>query len=144
MYHHSFLVKSSNSRYNKITDIAKSNTKQKEKISVKEIIISIVLSLISSFCYDTIKNIIQERNRHKSDNSIPYSPEYIKAIKKQFYISFPLGILFLYFSSTSNEFLKLFNLVMSFFSFFFALMAFMCSIDVINHFTNKHATDDIK
>jgi len=111
---------------------------------MREIIISLVLSLISSFCYDAIKSIFQERKQYKSNSSVPYSSQYIKAIKKEFYICFPLGILFLYMSRTSNNWLQVFNLIMAFWMFFFTLTAFICSIEVINHFANKNTKNNTK
>lgn len=110
---------------------------------MREIIISIVLSLISSFCYDAIRSIIQERKQYKSDNTIPYSAKYIRAIKKEFYICLPLGITFLYFSNVSNQWLRTFNLIMSAGCFFLTLMAFMCSIEVINNLSNKDTNDNV-
>lgn len=109
---------------------------------MKDIIISIALGLFTSFCYDAIKAIIKERKAHKNNPSTPYSAKYIRAIKKEFYICFPLGILFLYFSNSPYDFIKIFNLIMSFLMFFFVFMAFMCSIDVINNFTDKNSNND--
>jgi len=113
---------------------------------MKDILVSIVLSIISSFCYDAIKTIISElknrRKLEKSEYSISYSAKYIKAIKKQFYICFPLGILFLIFTRTKYSFLNTFNGVMSFWMFVLSLFAFMCSIEAINHFTNKNSDNN--
>ena len=84
-----------------------------------DIIVAIIVSVFSCFCYDAIKTVVNERRNHKKSNSsIAYSVKYIKAIKKQFYICFPSGIIFIFFSNSQIEFIKIFNLVMSFFMFF--------------------------
>ncbi|MGN6715302.1 hypothetical protein [Anaerocolumna jejuensis] len=108
-----------------------------------EILFSIILSLISSACYDAVKKILTERKSIKKQIPVKrYSKKYIKSVKKEFYICFPLGILFLLLSRTSNETLLIFDFVMAILMFFFALMAFMCSVEIINYFADENADDN--
>lgn len=99
-------------------------------------IISIIISIVASFIYDGIKKGYSSR---KQENSVPeiYSKEYVLSVKKEFYWGFFLGIIFISIPDTNYEFFNLLFNILAYFSFFVALMGFMCLVDVINHLFNK-------
>lgn len=109
-----------------------------------EIITTIVLSLLSSFCYDGIKAMIlnQKENKNEIPSQKKYTKKYIRAVKREFYVSLPLGIVFLYFYNGNNSFLDTFRLVMSGLMFFFCIMAFACAIEIINNTSDNDSDND--
>lgn len=111
---------------------------------MSEIIYTIVLSLLSSFCYDGIKTIIlnQKENKKEIPSHRKYTKKYIRAVKKEFYVSLPLGIVFLYFYNGNNSFLDTFRLVMSGLMFFICIMSFACAIEIINNTSNNDSNND--
>lgn len=71
-----------------------------------------------------------------------YSPKYILSVKKEFYIGFFTGIAFTSIPDTQYTFLNLGFDVLSYFSFFIALMGFMCLVDVVNHMSDKTSNNN--
>lgn len=107
---------------------------------MKDTIIAIIVSIIASFIYDSIKKFFH--STPESDSYKKYSKEYFKSVKKEFYISFPLGIVFSIFPRTSSEFINIGIRITSFFMFFISLMAFMCLVEMVNHFTDNNTEDN--
>lgn len=110
-----------------------------------EAIISFFISIAASAAfYAYIENI---KNSKRVDNSKKdYSIKHIKNIKKQFYICFiPISFIILHNLyadvKTVSSFFNVFKLVISFWLLLFLLFAFMCSIEVINNFTNTISKD---
>ena len=101
-------------------------------------IFAIVLSLFTSFLYDWLKKILSS----KSTSKVKYSKEYVSSVKKEFYIGFFSGILLTVIPDTKFDIFNLFKDVLSYFMFFIALMGFMCSVEVINYFSDNNTHDD--
>lgn len=105
-------------------------------------IISIVLSIIAAFLYDVVKKAYTEQKSCPGTEISKYSPKYILSVKKEFYIGFFTGIAFTSIPDTQYTFLDLGFDVLSYFSFFIALMGFMCLVDVVNHMSDKTSNDN--
>lgn len=105
-------------------------------------IISIVLSIIATFLYDVVKKAYTEQKSCPGTEISKYSPKYILSVKKEFYIGFFTGIAFTSIPDTQYTFLDLGFDVLSYFSFFIALMGFMCLVDVVNHMSDKTSNDN--
>lgn len=105
-------------------------------------IVAIVISLMASFIYDSLKKSFENRSVVSSDIQQKFSKKYVATVKKQFYIGFVLGILFTIVPETDYQFVNLFFRIMSYFMFFIALMGFMCAVEIINHFSDKDTDDN--
>ena len=108
---------------------------------MRETVTAIVLSLFASFIYDSIKTAI--KRKPTSQDSHEYTQKYFHDVKLEFYISFPLGILFAL-SSVWHPEEKQLLFTLAFFMFFISLMAFMCLVEIVNNLTNQHSNDDVR
>lgn len=100
---------------------------------------SILISLISAYLYDLIKEQIKKHNTSKP--TIKYSEKYISDVKLEFYISFAIGIFLTAIRPIKHSFLNHVVTVISYMSFFISLMGFMCLVDVVNYFFNNNSND---
>lgn len=108
---------------------------------MKETIIAIALSLLASFIYDTIKTFF--RHKPTIDDSREYSKKYLRDVKLEFFISFPLGILFAFLPIEVSDSTAFYIKVLSFFMFFVSLMAFVCLVEMINNLTDDDSTNNV-
>lgn len=108
---------------------------------MSDTLIAIILSLISSFIYDALKTTL--KRKPSCDDSHEYTLKYVRDIKMEFYISLPLGILFLFFSTRCPDSMQIGALTLSFFMFSISLMAFMCLTEVVNNLSNHNSNDDV-
>ena len=99
--------------------------------------LSVALSIFAAFIYDLIKKAYLNRKPDTSVNPKVGTKEYVASVKKEFYISFFLGILFISIPDTKYEFCNLALDIIGYFSFFVSLMGFMCLVEVTNYFFNK-------
>lgn len=107
---------------------------------LEDIIINFFISLAASAAfYFLIENHKRTKNIKDEKQNISYDKKYIKNIKKQFYICFPLASFIVLWElfSKSNSFLSTFKAVIIFFLLLFSLFSFMCSIDVIDSFSKQ-------
>ena len=102
---------------------------------MKDTIIAIIISIIASFLYYAIKNLLHRR-KEPSTHANKFSKKYFSSVKKEFYISLPIGIAFSTLPDTASEFINVGMRTTSFISFFISLMAFMCLVEMIEHFAN--------
>ena len=105
-------------------------------------IISIILSIIAAFIYDAIKKAYSNQKAILQTEISEYSPKYILSVKREFYIAFFLGIAFMSIPDTQNSFFDLGFNILAYFSFFIALMGFMCLVDVVKHMSDKASNND--
>lgn len=105
-------------------------------------IISIILSIIAAFIYDAVKKAYINRKAFPQSEIIKYSPQYILSVKREFYIGFFLGIAFISIPDMQYSFFNVMLDVFAYFSFFIALMGFMCLVDVVNYMSNKTTNDN--
>ncbi|HDI3055735.1 TPA: hypothetical protein PL548_001410 [Clostridium botulinum] len=115
-------------------------------IKLSEIIINFLISIAASAAfYVYIENLKKTKNVNQSNKK--YSSEYISKIKKQFYICFiPTSIIViydLYISATkAHGFITTFKLVLIFWLLVLSLFSFMCSMEIVNSFTDKISEND--
>ena len=109
---------------------------------MKETIIAILISLLASFLYDSIKTFI--KRRPTNNDAHEYTKKYFRDVKLEFYISFPCGIIFAFISSFAPHSMNVCMQALSFFMFFVSFMAFTCLVEMVNNLTNNHSEDDIK
>lgn len=107
-------------------------------------LISITLSIIAAFIYDAVKKAYTEQKSYSDTETSEHSPKYILSVKREFYIGFFAGIAFTSIPNTQYSFLNLGFDILSYFSFFIALMGFMCLVDVVNHMSDKASNDNAK
>ena len=105
------------------------------------IIISLVVSIVAAFLYDIIKKIYFSREADSKLDSETYSKKYILSVKREFYIGFFLGIIFITIPDAKYSFINIAFDIFAYFSFFVALMGFMCLVDVINSMSNKSSNN---
>ena len=105
------------------------------------IIISLVVSIVAAFLYDIIKKMYFSRETDTKLDSETYSKKYIHSIKHEFYIGFFLGIIFMTAPDTEYSFINITFDIFAYFSFFVALMGFMCLVDVVNSMSNKSSNN---
>ena len=103
-------------------------------------LISLVISIIAAFFYDVLKQAYQSRDKSTSKSST-YSSKYVSSVKREFYISFFIGICFSCIPSLGIQFFDILFTILKFFSFFISLMGFMCLVDVAKHFLNEDSND---
>ena len=106
------------------------------------IIISLVVSIVAAFLYDIIKKMYFSRETDTKLDSETYSKKYIHSIKHEFYIGFFLGIIFMTVPDTKYSFINITFDIFAYFSFFVALMGFMCLADIVKHMSDKAASDN--
>ena len=102
-----------------------------------DVIISIAISIIAAILYDVFKNAYLNREVDHETQIKRYSKKYVSSVKKEFYISFFLGITFTIIPNTKFETLNLLIDILSYFSFFISLMGFMCLVEVVNYLFDK-------
>lgn len=107
---------------------------------MSEIVISIVMSLVSAVIYDVIKKSLENKYYGTEDINKKNTSSYINKIKKQFYICFFGGLILLLIPAT-DQFLRIFKTIITSYLLFFALSAFMCAMDVIDHMSKNRADD---
>lgn len=100
-------------------------------------IISIALSIIAAFIYDSVKKAYLNQKSYTKTDASEYSPKYILSVKREFYIGFFVGIAFISIPDTKYLFFDLVFDIFAYFSFFIALMGFMCLTDVVKHMSDK-------
>lgn len=100
-------------------------------------LISITLSIIAAFVYDLIKKAYINQKSTLGTEPVKYSKKYILSIKREFYIGFFLGITFMSIPNTQYSFFNLAFDIFAYFSFFVALMGFMCLVDVVKSMSDK-------
>lgn len=103
-------------------------------------VISLLIGICASGIYDVIKHLYH-RCKNSSDVCEPYSKEYISCVKIEFYTGFFLGIILTLIPDTRYNVVNTLIDVISYFSFFIALMGFMCLVDVAKYFLNYHTKD---
>ena len=108
---------------------------------MKDTIFAIMLSLIASFLYDLIKKTLHQKPKPTTSYS-KFSKDYFRKVKKEFYISFAIGIVLSLLPNAGYSFIDIGIQVLSLFMFFISLMAFMCLVELIDYFTNNDSTDD--
>lgn len=108
---------------------------------MKETIIAILLSLLASFIYDTIKTFL--KRKPTNTDSHEYTKKYFRDVKLEFYVSFPSGIFFSFISSYAPESMYVGMQTLAFFMFFVSLMAFTCLVEIVNNLSNNHSDDDV-
>lgn len=99
--------------------------------------LSVALSIFAAFIYDLIKKAYMNRKPDTSIDPKIGTKEYVSSVKREFYVSFFLGILFISIPYTKYEFFNLALDIFGYFSFFVSLMGFMCLVDVTKYFFNK-------
>ena len=105
-------------------------------------IISIILSIIAAYIYDLIKKISASKKDNTHTGYIKCSKSYIRSVKTEFYLGFFLGITFMAVPDTRHLFFDLSLDILGYFSFFIALMGFMCLADIVKHMSDKAASDN--
>lgn len=108
---------------------------------MKDTIVAIILSLVASFLYDLIKKALQQKPESTTSDS-KFSKNYFRKVKKEFYISFTIGIVLSLLPITGHSFIDIGIQVLSLFMFFISLMAFMCLVELIDYFTNNDSADN--
>lgn len=106
---------------------------------MKDTIFAIIISLIASFIYDVLKNFF---SRKQYSDSHKFSPKYFNSVKREFFISFPLGIIFSIIPKTGNAFSDLAVQILSFFMFSISLMSFFCLIELVNDLSDDNSNDN--
>lgn len=109
---------------------------------MKDTIIAIIVGLITSFVYDSLKILLKRKPTNKDSHE--YSKKYFRDVKLEFYVSFPLGILLAFVSTKCPEPMNLGAKALSFFMFFISLMAFTCLVEMVNNLTNYHSDENSK
>lgn len=109
---------------------------------MKDTIIAIIISLVASFVYDSLKTLL--KRKPTSADSHEYSRKYFRDVKLEFYVSFSLGVLLAFTSVQFPESMKICAQALSFFMFFISLMAFMCLVEMVNNLTNHHPDENSK
>lgn len=104
-------------------------------------LISITLSIIAAFLYDSIKKAYLNQKSTSQTEHTEYSPKYIHSVKQEFYIGFFLGIAFISIPNSKYSFINLIVDILAYFSFFVALMGFMCLVDVVKSMSDKIANN---
>lgn len=107
---------------------------------MSEIIISIVIGIVSAVVYDVIKKALENKYYATEAVNKKYTSSYINKVRKQFYICFFGGLTLLLIPIT-DQFLGIFKNILTSYLLFFALSAFMCAMDVIDHMS-KNRSDD--
>jgi len=101
--------------------------------------LSIVFGIVSAYIYDKLKEAYE--NTEKETTTEEYDENYIISVKKEFYISFILGIVFNLIPNVKYDFFNILFNTLTYFSFFISLMGFMCLVDVVNYLTNKNTNN---
>ncbi len=109
---------------------------------MKDTIIAIIVGLITSFVYDSLKTLL--KRKPASNDSHEYTRKYFRDVKLEFYISFPAGVLLAFTSIKCPEPMNIGAQALSFFMFFISLMAFTCLAEMVNNLTNDHSGKNSK
>lgn len=109
-------------------------------------IASIIVSVIAAFLYDVFKKMYFNRKKSskpttESADHPQYTKDYVKLVKKEFYYGFFIGIILSSIPDGGEEFADLFINFCTYFSFFLALMGFMCLVEVTDYFFDKDSQD---
>ena len=92
-----------------------------------ENILSLVISLLASLLFELLKVFfIKIRSKNAISNSSDGSRYSLRSIRAEFYISFVLGISFSLVKDSRSALFNKFIHFATYFSFFIALMGFMC------------------
>lgn len=106
---------------------------------MKETLLSILVGLITSFCYDLLKTL-HKKTKDYSSNNVVISPTEINALKFQFCSCMIIGILFLYIAGTisaTDSAFKLLLMLLPATSFFFSFSAFFDTVKMLNNIANN-------
>ena len=109
-------------------------------------IVSIIVSVIAAFLYDVFKKMYFDRKKSLKPTTEyadhpQYTKDYVKLVKKEFYYGFFIEIIFSFIPDCENQFSNIFINACTCFSFFVALMGFMCLVEVTDYFFDKDSKD---
>ena len=108
---------------------------------MQETLTALFLSILASFLYDALKTFALHKPTIKDSHE--YSKKYFRAVKTEFFVSFPTGIVCMALSTTISNSMSLFLKTLSFFMFLIAFMAFVCLSEMVNNLTHDDSDNDV-